>query len=84
MLTIYGALAAILRARMTADAGPVTLLSCDNLRSNGKPFHKGFTEFLYRHGDETLLSWLDFARNVCPILEEDGLIETIEIRCYRE
>ena len=66
MLTIYGALAAILRARMTADAGPVTLLSCDNLRSSGKRFHEGFAEFLYRRGDETLLSWLDFARNVCP------------------
>ena len=66
MLTIYCALAAILHARMTADAGPVTLLSCDNLHSNGKRFHKRFTEFLYRRGDETLLSWLDFARNVCP------------------
>jgi D-arabinitol 4-dehydrogenase len=30
--TIYGALTAILRARMRADAGKVTLLNCDNLR----------------------------------------------------
>lgn len=58
MLTIYGALAAILHARMRADAGKVTLLSCDNLRSNGERFHEGFAEFLYRRGDEQLLSWL--------------------------
>ena len=36
--TIYGALAAILRARKAAGAGPVTLLNCDNLRHNGERF----------------------------------------------
>ena len=33
--TIYGAVAAILRARMRRAAGAVTLLNCDNLRHNG-------------------------------------------------
>ena len=33
--TIYGALTALLRARMKSGAGPVTLLNCDNLRHNG-------------------------------------------------
>ncbi len=33
--TIYGALSANGRARMAAQAGQVTLLSCDNLRHNG-------------------------------------------------
>lgn len=59
MLTIYGALSAILHARMAAQAGPVTLLSCDNLRSNGERFHGGFMEFLHRRKDETLLAWLE-------------------------
>ncbi|WP_298284641.1 D-arabinitol 4-dehydrogenase [Acidocella sp.] len=59
MLTIYGALAAILHERARRDAGPVTLLSCDNLRSNGERFHGGFTEFLRRRQDEALLAWLD-------------------------
>lgn len=58
MLTIYGALAAVLHERMRRSAGPVTLLSCDNLRSNGERFHGGFTEFLRKRKDEALLSWL--------------------------
>jgi D-arabinitol 4-dehydrogenase len=33
--TIYGAVAAILRERMRRGGGAVTLLNCDNLRSNG-------------------------------------------------
>ena len=58
-LTIYGALAAILNHRRQRNAGKVTLLSCDNLRSNGERFHAGFTEFLTRRGDQALLSWLE-------------------------
>ncbi len=57
--TIYGALAAILEARRAADAGPVTLQSCDNLRSNGERFHAGFTEFLERRGLAELKQWVD-------------------------
>lgn len=57
-LTIYGALAAILNHRRQQNGGKVTLLSCDNLRSNGERFHAGFTEFLTRRGDQPLLSWL--------------------------
>ena len=57
-LTIYGALAAMLHERMRCGSGPVTLLSCDNLRSNGERFYRGFREFLYRRGDEALALWL--------------------------
>ena len=39
--TIYGALAAILDARMKQNAGEVTLQNCDNLRSNGDRFKAG-------------------------------------------
>lgn len=57
--TIYGALAAILEARMQRNAGPVTLQSCDNLRSNGERFHAGMSEFLERRGATALRQWFD-------------------------
>lgn len=57
-LTIYGALAAILNHRRACQGGKVTLLSCDNLRSNGERFHDGFTAFLARRGETALLDWL--------------------------
>lgn len=57
--TIYGALAAILEARMRANAGPVTMQTCDNLRSNGERFHRGMIEFLERRGATELRAWFD-------------------------
>jgi D-arabinitol 4-dehydrogenase len=58
MLTIYGALAAILDARMQTGAGPVTLLSCDNLRGNGERSRAGLEEFLRLRGATALLDWV--------------------------
>ena len=57
--TIYGALAAILSERMKRGSGPVTLLNCDNLRSNGERFRLGFIDFLSRRGDEALRAWVE-------------------------
>ena len=56
--TIYGALAAILNARMQRGGGPVTLLNCDNLRSNGERFRHGFDDFLARRGETALRAWV--------------------------
>ena len=56
--TIYGALATILRGRMIAGAGKVTLLNCDNLRHNGARFHSGLLQFLQRIGDLELADWV--------------------------
>jgi D-arabinitol 4-dehydrogenase len=56
--TIYGALAAILNERKKRGSGPVTLLNCDNLRSNGERFKAGFTDFLTRRNDAALLAWV--------------------------
>ncbi|MCB1757470.1 MAG: mannitol dehydrogenase family protein [Gammaproteobacteria bacterium] len=56
--TIYGALSVLLTARMQANAGPLTLMNCDNLRSNGKRFYLGFIQFLERKGDTGLLQWV--------------------------
>ena len=57
--TIYGALAAILNERKQRGGGPVTLLNCDNLRSNGERFMHGFRHFLALRGDAALLAWVD-------------------------
>jgi D-arabinitol 4-dehydrogenase len=56
--TIYGALTAILRARMQANAGAVTLLNCDNLRHNGDRSRSGLLQFLELVGDLELLAWV--------------------------
>lgn len=64
-VTIYGALCAILRARKAAQAGPVTLLNCDNLRHNGDRFRAGLLEFVERAGDTDLLAWVQ-ANTACP------------------
>lgn len=55
--TIYGAVAAILRARRAAGAGPLTLLNCDNLRHNGERFRAALRVFLQQAGDADLASW---------------------------
>jgi len=63
--TIYGAICAILRARRTANAGPVTLLNCDNLRHNGERFRKGLLAFIEKAGDKALLEWVR-TQTTCP------------------
>ncbi len=57
--TIYAALTAILRARMNAGAGPVTLLNCDNLRHNGDRSRSGLLQFIERAGDAALARWIE-------------------------
>lgn len=56
--TIYGALAAILRARRAGGAGPLTLLCCDNLRHNGERVRAGLEQFLALAGDSATLDWM--------------------------
>ena len=63
--TIYGALTAMLRARMQAQAGAVTLLNCDNLRHNGKRFRAGLQRFIELAGDAALLEWVQ-THTTCP------------------
>jgi D-arabinitol 4-dehydrogenase len=57
--TIYGALTAILRARMQANSGPVTLLNCDNLRHNGDRSRSGLMQFIAAAGDDALARWVE-------------------------
>lgn len=73
--TIYGAVAAILRERMRRDAGPVTLLNCDNLRHNGERFRAGLLEFLERRDEPGLCDWVR-AHTTCP----NGMVDRITPR----
>jgi D-arabinitol 4-dehydrogenase len=57
--TIYGALTAILRARRAANAGPLTLLNCDNLRHNGDRARSGLLQFITLTGDDALRAWVE-------------------------
>jgi D-arabinitol 4-dehydrogenase len=63
--TIYGAIAAILEARMKNGAGKVSLQNCDNLRSNGDRFKKGMLQFLTLRGENELRDWFE-ANTSCP------------------
>ncbi|HZE92544.1 MAG TPA: mannitol dehydrogenase family protein, partial [Rhizobacter sp.] len=64
-VTVYGAITAILRERVKRGGAPVTLLNCDNLRSNGERFRSGLLDFLGRRGETTLHDWV--CRNTsCP------------------
>lgn len=57
--TLYGALVSILRARMAAGAGPVTLMNCDNLRHNGDRSRGGLLQFIDALGDTALKAWVE-------------------------
>ncbi|AOF86842.1 mannitol dehydrogenase Rossmann domain protein [Hydrogenophaga sp. RAC07] len=56
--TLYGGLVTLLRARMKAQAGPVTLMNCDNLRHNGERSRGGLLEFIEALGDAALKVWV--------------------------
>ena len=57
--TIYGGLVSILRARMQASAGPVTLMNCDNLRHNGERSRAGLLQFIDALEDGALKRWVE-------------------------
>ena len=56
--TAIGYLAKGLSARADADAGPVTLLSCDNLPHNGAVLGRVLRDYLHAT-DPTLIDWID-------------------------
>ena len=64
-VTIYAAISAILAQRMARNAGPVTLLNCDNLRSNGERFRAGLLDFLARRNAVALTEWVS-VNTRCP------------------
>jgi D-arabinitol 4-dehydrogenase len=63
--SIYGAVAALLRRRRAAGAGPLTLLNCDNLRHNGDHFRANLRAFIRVADNADFLAWVD-ANTRCP------------------
>jgi D-arabinitol 4-dehydrogenase len=57
--SIYSVLTAILRLRRQQQAGPLTLLCCDNLRHNGRRVQRALRTYLALAGDAALIDWLD-------------------------
>lgn len=57
-VTTLGLIAAGLAARAEAEAGPVTLLSCDNLPRNGQVLRRALSDFVARTRPD-LLTWLE-------------------------
>jgi fructuronate reductase len=58
-VTVVGQLVRGLAARRSADAGPVTLLSCDNLAGNGEVLHDVVTQFAALLPDVGLRDWIE-------------------------
>lgn len=56
--TIHGYLSRVLRRRMETGAGPVTLLSCDNVPGNGRVLERALSAFITLQGDQELLGWM--------------------------
>ncbi len=73
--TLYGALTALLRARMRRGAGPLTLLNCDNLRHNGERLRAALLRFVELAGDAALFDWIQ-AHTSCP----NGMVDRITPR----
>lgn len=57
-VTAFGYVAEGLRRRISADAGPITILSCDNLQHNGDTARRSFTTF-FKAQDKALYEWVE-------------------------
>lgn len=57
-VTVFGYVAEGLRRRRDTNAGPVTILTCDNLQHNGDTARKAFMAFIYAQ-DPQLASWVE-------------------------
>jgi D-arabinitol 4-dehydrogenase len=63
--TLYGVLAAIVAERARRGSGPVTFLSCDNVRSNGTRLRSCLFDFLDLRGDDSTTAWVR-THATCP------------------
>lgn len=57
--SIYAYLRAGLTKRRLQDAGPISVLCCDNLRGNGVLLQRNFKTYLELCDDQALIDWLD-------------------------
>ncbi len=56
--SIYTFLHAVIRARASDGAGPITFLCCDNLRDNGGKLRSGLLQYLKAAGDMESVDWM--------------------------
>ncbi|MEM0976851.1 MAG: mannitol dehydrogenase family protein [Pseudomonadota bacterium] len=56
--SVYAYLAAGLRCRMSQIDAPITVVCCDNIRSNGAKLAENFKTYLRQIGDTKLLNWV--------------------------
>lgn len=68
--TIYDFLSAALQGRSLSDAGPISILSCDNIRYNGHVLKDALIAYLMAQGNNELVSWLnDNATFPCSMVD---------------
>ncbi|MCH8531745.1 MAG: mannitol dehydrogenase family protein [Saccharospirillum sp.] len=56
--SLFGFLRLALALRKSNDAGPVTLMSCDNVPGNGSVFKAALTAYLQLAGENDLIDWM--------------------------
>lgn len=57
--SIYSYLRAGLQKRVQSNAGPITIMCCDNLRRNGELLEENFLKYLQFMNDLELVDWID-------------------------
>ena len=95
--SIFGYITEALRRRRDSNAGPVTILSCDNVQHNGDVTKMVITTFCQRQ-DPALCSWIDknvsfpnsmvdritpktSSETISYIREEFGIIDACPVNC---
>lgn len=56
--SVYAYLGRALARRVEAAAGPISILSCDNIRANGRLFERAFLDWLELAGRSELAGWV--------------------------
>lgn len=56
--TVYAFLKHSLKRRCAADCGPLTILCCDNIRSNGTMLESNLHAYLEAFGETELIAWI--------------------------
>lgn len=57
--TVYAYLRNALNRRRAVNAGPLTILCCDNIRDNGTMLERNLQSYLRELGDEGLSDWIE-------------------------
>jgi len=68
--SVYAYLARALNGRALCGTEPITILCCDNVRSNGRMLQRNFLSYLNATGREDLARWVEaYARFPCSMVD---------------